>query len=982
MSCAGTSNCDCGCCSGTSLQTPAPEFNRAGLPAISYRTGTWATFRESMLARLSSSDYPALARLTTRDNNDFSIALLDASSIVLDILTFYQERLANENYLRTAVDVRSLVELSRLIGYQPAPGVSSSVYLAFTLKTTPGLPPDPSTPAITIPKGTQVQSVPAQDQKPQIFETSADILAKADWNAKPVQSTRPWVPQPGEASVYLQGTATQLQPGDLVLIVGDERLHNPTGPESNRWDIRVVNSVQPDNKSGRTLVTWSEGLGLGSSLPAQSHAKFYAFRQRASLFGYNAVSPLMLSKKIISGLTGHLNASLTDWNFTRFDPSIDNVIDLDAVYPKIVTPGWVALIHPDGDYTRTPAGVVTLYHVESVTTVARSDFGMSARISRLRADTNTNLSTYYETTRYSSAVVQSEELEVAEQPLTYPLYGTFIDLQDLRPDLVGAKVVAITGKRQRIRVRAGVINLAFFPDDGSDHLLLNPGDQLTVTDPATLPLNTDGSVPDWSTETSGFTLHVEDASGRSGVVLVQGLVKFAGKFKFKPSFAAPPLSDFELVPATDKDPVVEEYSLVSSVSAVSSDFPHTRIFLKSKLLHCYDRHSTTVNANVGLATNGQSVTEVVGNGAAAVPNQAFSLKQKPLTFVQAPTPSGRESTLQVRAGGVAWKEVPSLYQQGPSEQVFATLNQPEGGTRILFGDGVEGATLPTGQNNIQASYRIGSGSAGNVAAGSISILVDRPLGVNGVNNPQDATGGQDAQSVDDIREDAPLSVLTLGRAVSIIDYQNFAASFAGIAKAHALWIPSGPGRGIFLTIAGVGGAALPPGNPTLVNLIAALRNYGNPLIPITAQSFLETLFGLSADVKYDPAFDQAAVKGQVLASLRKTYSFGERTFGQGVSADEVSAVIQAIPGVLSVNVKQIYTVATSAAGDLAGSGSFTVTKLNQWLSQQVTLTRVAPGSASRICAYLPVADAQSLPLPAEVLVLDPDPKNVLLGVMP
>lgn len=982
MSCAGTSNCDCGCCAGTSVQTPVEELNRAGLPAISYRTGTWATFRESMLARLSSSDYPALAPLTTRDNDDFSIALLDASSIVLDILTFYQERLANENYLRTAAQLRSLVELSRLIGYEPAPGVSSSVYLAFTLKMTPGLAPDPATPAVTIPKGTQVQSVPSQNQKPQIFETSADILAKADWNALPVQTTRPWVPQADDKSVYLQGIATQLQPGDLFLIVGDERLHNPSGPEGNRWDIRAVNSVQPDNKTGRTLVTWSEGLGLGSSLPAQSHAKLYAFRQRASLFGYNAIDPLMLSKKIISALASQLNASLTEWNFVRLDPSIDNVIDFDSVYPKIVTPGWVALIRPDGDYSRTPAGVVTLYHVESVTTVVRSDFGISARISRLRADTNTNLHTYYETTRFSSAVAQSEELEIAEQPLTYPLYGTFLDLQELRPDLVRAKVVAITGKRQRIKVRAGVTNLAFFPDDGSDHLVLNPGDQLTLTDPAALPLNTDGSVPDWSKETTGFTLNVEDASGRAGVVLVQGLVKFGGKFKFKPSFAAPPLSDFELAPATDKDPIVEEYALVSSVSAVSSDFPHTRILLKSKLLHCYDRQSTTTNANVGLASNGQSVTEIMGSGAAAVPNQAFSLKQQPLTFVQAPTPTGRDSTLEVRASGVAWEEVPSLYQHGPSEQVFATLNQPEGATTVLFGDGVEGATLPTGQNNIQASYRIGSGAAGNVAAGSITILVDRPLGVNGVNNPQDATGGQDAQSLDEIRKNAPLSVLTLGRAVSITDYENFAANFAGIAKAHALWIPSGPGRGVFLTVAAVGGAALPPGNPTLDNLIAALRNYGNPLIPITAQSFLETLFGLSADVKYDPAFDQAAVKTQVLASLTQSYSFAQRTFGQGVSADEVSALIQGVPGVVAVNVKQIHTVATSAAGDLAGSGSFTVTRLNQWLAQQVTLTRVASGSASRICGYLPVANPHALPLPAEILVLDPDPKSVVLGVMP
>ena len=139
MSCTGTSDCLCGCCSGISVQTPQGEINLPGLPAIAYRTGTWATFKESMLARLSSADYPALAGLKTRDDDDFSIALLDASSVMLDILTFYQERLANESYLRTATQLQSLTELARLIGYQPAPGVGSSVYLSFTLAGGAGL---------------------------------------------------------------------------------------------------------------------------------------------------------------------------------------------------------------------------------------------------------------------------------------------------------------------------------------------------------------------------------------------------------------------------------------------------------------------------------------------------------------------------------------------------------------------------------------------------------------------------------------------------------------------------------------------------------------------------------------------------------------------------------------------------------------------------------------------------------------------------
>ena len=91
------------------------------------------------MAALTGSKVPALAGLRTRSSGDFSIALIDAWSEVLDILTFYTERLANEAYLGTAIEARSVFELARLVGYKPSPGVSASTVLAFTLATAHGI---------------------------------------------------------------------------------------------------------------------------------------------------------------------------------------------------------------------------------------------------------------------------------------------------------------------------------------------------------------------------------------------------------------------------------------------------------------------------------------------------------------------------------------------------------------------------------------------------------------------------------------------------------------------------------------------------------------------------------------------------------------------------------------------------------------------------------------------------------------------------
>src|SRR5271157_4979677 len=130
-SCQSTGPQLCGCCAGVTQATPAVIANRPGLPAIQYRVGTYSSFLETMLAALSASSVPALAGLRTRSTGDFSIALVDAWSEALDILTFYTERLANEAYLGTAIEGRSVFELARLVGYKPSPGVSASTVLAF-----------------------------------------------------------------------------------------------------------------------------------------------------------------------------------------------------------------------------------------------------------------------------------------------------------------------------------------------------------------------------------------------------------------------------------------------------------------------------------------------------------------------------------------------------------------------------------------------------------------------------------------------------------------------------------------------------------------------------------------------------------------------------------------------------------------------------------------------------------------------------------
>jgi len=137
-------------------------------PGIRMRR-THAAFLEAMRTRLAAADLPALAGLTTRDPADFSLALLDAWATAADVLSFYDERITAELFLGTATERRSLVELARLVGYVPRPGLAAATHLAFTMEV--GAQAE-------IPAGTRVQNVPGQGQLPQSFETSARLNAR------------------------------------------------------------------------------------------------------------------------------------------------------------------------------------------------------------------------------------------------------------------------------------------------------------------------------------------------------------------------------------------------------------------------------------------------------------------------------------------------------------------------------------------------------------------------------------------------------------------------------------------------------------------------------------------------------------------------------------------------------------------------------------------------------------------------------------
>ena len=834
---------DCGCCEGKTSTTPLRIKNRHGLSTIAYRTGDYNSFKDSMSAQLSSSDLPPLQRFTTRDSDDYSIALIDAWATVSDVLSFYQEYFANEGLLRTAKERLSLLEHARLVGYQLNPGVAASTFLAFTMDE-PLAGTDNPVMETTIPAGSKVQSTPGPDETAQLFETETDIQARVDWNDLKPRLTQPQDLNADMGSAVLNGINTFVRPGDELLIVREDDLSIvkvldvladdnskttqlkfsggtlspdtytlPFLPEgrfddlegsanldgtaihtflSHSWKMEDIVAVA-DHKHWNLndLMQQINASSNRNSVVTTNNSHMYGFHQRANLFGYNA------QKRVTYNDDGMPN-NISDWlEWDAADDEEEHALFLDNLYPEIV-PGSYCLL----DY-----GEREVCQVEDSQATGRTAYGLSNKCSRIIIADNRSWAVSMDAIRKATLLIQSEALELAQVPIDDPVE--------------------------------------------EDRILLDRAD-----------------------------LYLRK----------QQYVAVSGS-----SFDQPDVQHSEVV----------------RIKEVRLENGFTQLIFTTSLQHRYLRNTVRINANVALASHGESVSEIVGSGNAAVASQSFTLKQAPLTYTGTDAPSGSSSSLEIRVNDVLWQEVPTFLDRGSDEKIYTTKLDDAGITHVYFGNGVEGARLPSGNNNVIARYRKGIGLGGLVKENQLNLLLTRPLGVKGVMNPLASSGADDPETLDDARTNAPLGLLTLDRAVSLSDYEDFSRAFAGVSKARAVSISQQGVPRIFITVAGPDGAILKETDKTYTNLLSALQRSGDPYTHFSIVSYRPAYFKIDAGLYLHPddhsnIHQSNLILAAARQAVRNAFSFEARSFNQPVYLSEVIRILQQVDGVIAVDVNHLY----------------------------------------------------------------------------
>jgi uncharacterized phage protein gp47/JayE len=901
------------------MTTPLPIDNRPGLGALRYRIGSYGDFRGSMLARLADRDPPfkPLNQLRTRSTDDPTIALIDAFAIVADILTFYQERLANEGYIRTATQPQSLQYLSSVTGYHPRPGVASSVVLAFTV--------DPNS-TVTLPAGSRVQSVPGPGQTAQSFEIDDDLAVSGTWSAMQPRLTRPTQPAPDLMTIAVAGTSTGLKANDPILQIVNG---TPT--------LRRVAAVAPDSTRQRTVITLQPSPATSTPAPASTPASALSLATHASAASISTAASLSATAIPPAVASGSAIAMAVSTPFIALDSPQTEVMKLAVSLgalaskpPSRPPPNPQALkLLPAELFAADINSALALYagrtsaqRAATFTALAQTPLTPPPRLEfhafraktapfgnraapRVTVDTTSNTTTRTQTQEWPfSAPTETPNvlyLDGAFETITPRTWVAFDapgqkapdPVQVMSVDTVSRAAYGQTARTSRLTlsgnwfldnptfesairetsVYADSTKLTLVEEDITDAVEQDPKD----TSPTPLELN--GLV---DSPTAGRWMIVSgertDVPGSIWAELVMlAAVSHGG----------------ETVP-----------SGAGNVTA-AGETPHTTLTFASPLAYSYKRSTARIFGNVMTATQGENTDEILGSGNSAIANQTFTLKKPPLTVVPAATPSGTKKVLRVWVNNIEWQLVDTLASAAPDARVFVALTKADGSCSVQFGDAVHGARLPTGTENVRAQYRSGLGRSGNVDPGTITTLLSRPLGVTGVTNPIAASGGVDAESPDDARANVPLGVASLRRLVSVADYQNFALAFPGIGKAAARRFAGPNGPLIHLTLAGAHDNALDPSKATWTALYAALLQYGDPSLEVELAVRTERLVIIKAGVAVDADRQWTDVEPVVRSALLSRFGFSQRTLGQSMYASEVIAAIQGVPGVAYVDLRQL-----------------------------------------------------------------------------
>lgn len=767
-----SSPCPCG-----GQQCPDAVTNVPRLSQIAYRATDFTRIREALLQPL---DGELSLHGWHPVDGDLGLQVLEWWAYLGDILTFYNDRIANEDYLRTVTMPQNLAGLVDLIGYQPRPAVAATGQLAAVRSAS-----HPNEPLV-IPQGMALSSSATAGVPAQNFVVSAaqKFIGTAQVQVVPY-------PHPdlvinsagiGPASALLQGKASGLNVGDYVLLVGSGSAGRDDG-----WCWTSIDSltqtVDPNTGATNTRVAFDPKAvwgPSGTSKPSSSVSTQFELMKPSQ--------------------------STTLW--ARGDvPSNQHVIDATCI-PEVhlndcvraLLPGQVVLFDGLAAQPSQPSALTIAAECAETTWYLGSQGQPSSQTLQVTAVSGSSTVTGTESSTTSASIAYPHTKITVHTPDT----STITEYSKLSNPSV-------------VPLRFGFKSVGKVVPVPQTQIPALPWDVVAP--------------PSYSPPKTTQTAMLVDSTGAGILVGVSA--------------------------SSDPDP---------SLAPWTGGLTLTSVGMPSQTLSTPLQAPFTLYFDLLPVTRGTLVaSETLGSGDATQINQSFTLKNGPLTYVS--VGAAVEAVLSVYVNGLKWTQVASFYEQSQVATVYVISLDTQSNATITFGDGVNGARLPSGAGNVRASYSYGAGAASPPAGRLTTILKPQP-NLAAVQNPIAVSGGADAQAAAGVKQNAPASVFTFGRAISALDYQVIAAQAVGVSQAQSVWSFNNQSQRTTVTIYVAGGEPTPASSAAAQAAAqAALAGAEDPNRPVNVVPAEPILLAISATLVVDDNRVLSDVLANALAVL-------------------------------------------------------------------------------------------------------------------
>jgi uncharacterized phage protein gp47/JayE len=270
-------------------------------------------------------------------------------------------------------------------------------------------------------------------------------------------------------------------------------------------------------------------------------------------------------------------------------------------------------------------------------------------------------------------------------------------------------------------------------------------------------------------------------------------------------------------------------------------------------------------------------------------------------------PNGKyyeQGSMSLQIGGETWVLVDTFAKSKPTDKHFMVSVDEALNPYIMFGDGTFGKKPAAGAKITNVVFYLTNGTQGNVKSNTITSVpsvISSSITDATVSNAYDAGGGSNYENFTMLKEHIPLSVKTLGVAITKEDFESLAMLVDGVNKAKADYEC---GRKLTIYISPDGGAVA---SSELINRVYSLLSQRAPMTTwLKVKSAGKVQIILEMDVTGKKSYKTAEIQTQILTALYNAYSPEQAQIGGSVRVSDIYALIDNLSTVDYLHLTKFY----------------------------------------------------------------------------